>query len=309
MSAETHDRGPFGGITDDRQTDDFGATDETRALPRVAGLLFALLVVASVYVGWRISPESHLTAESGMGYALGIVGACLMVLMLSYSARKRFRFMRRLGAVRHWFRAHMILGVIAPVCILYHANFHLGSFNSNIALGSMLLVAASGLVGRFIYKQIHHGLYGARATLETLDSEGARTTQQLSELFPFVSHLQEELRLAETRSHQHPRGYLAGMIYVLWFGIWTRWIRMRLTRRASRALREASRREGWTRARRRQFQQDAKMFIGAYLRTCRKVVSLNLFDRLFALWHVVHLPFFAMMLVAATVHVVAVHLY
>jgi len=313
MSAETHDRGSFravaDGVFDDARTDEFATAEKPHAMSRIGGFLFAVLVLASVYVGWRNSPEAHLTAKFGLGYALGIVGASLMVLMLSYSARKRLRFMRRWGAVRHWFKAHMILGIIAPVCILYHANFGLGSFNSNVALGSMLLVAASGLVGRFIYKRIHHGLYGARATLETLGEERGRTIQQLGEIFPYVSSLQERLRLAETRAHRPPGGYIGGLLHVFWIGFWTRWVGMRLSWGIARALRQAARREGWSRARLRQLQRRADAFVAAYLGTCRKVASLNLFDRLFALWHVVHLPFFAMMLVAAVVHVVAVHLY
>lgn len=282
---------------------------KTHILSRLAAFLFALLIGATLYTGWRNSPEAHLTAESGLGYALGIVGASLMVLMLSYSARKRFRFMRRWGALRHWFRAHMILGIVAPVCILYHANFGLGSFNSNIALGAMLLVAASGMVGRFIYKRIHHGLYGARATLESLASKRTQEFEQLSELFPYVSNLENRLHLARTRAHDHPRGYIGGLLYVLWFGVWTRWVGMRLSWRISRALGRASRRQGWTSGERRQRRRNARIFVSAYLGTCRKVASLDLFDRLFALWHVVHLPFFAMMLVAAAVHIVAVHLY
>ena len=55
--------------------------------------------------------------------------------------RKRFRFLQILGATRHWFRLHMIFGLLGPLLILYHSNFHLGSFNSRVAFYAMLLVA------------------------------------------------------------------------------------------------------------------------------------------------------------------------
>jgi hypothetical protein len=41
----------------------------------------------------------------------------------------------------------------------------------------------------------------------------------------------------------------------------------------------------------------------------RRVKELSTYERLFALWHVLHLPLFFMLLVAGIVHVIAVHLY
>jgi hypothetical protein len=67
-----------------------------------------------LYDGWRNRGDNYLTAESGLGYALGIVGGSMMFTMLLYTARKKIRFMRRLGALKHWFRAHMVFGVLPP---------------------------------------------------------------------------------------------------------------------------------------------------------------------------------------------------
>jgi hypothetical protein len=39
------------------------------------------------------------------------------------------------------------------------------------------------------------------------------------------------------------------------------------------------------------------------------VVEFAAFERLFSLWHALHLPLFLMLLVAGVVHVVAVHVY
>jgi hypothetical protein len=41
----------------------------------------------------------------------------------------------------------------------------------------------------------------------------------------------------------------------------------------------------------------------------RRVAELGTYERLFAFWHLLHLPLFFMLLVAGIVHVVAVHLY
>ncbi|HET8709864.1 MAG TPA: hypothetical protein VFM32_00705, partial [Spongiibacteraceae bacterium] len=112
---------------------------------------FAVAVLAALVYGWQHRDEYYLTAEHGIGYALGIIGGSMMLLLLLYPLRKRLSFMGRWLPLRHWFRTHMILGVIGPLCILYHCNFHLGAANSNIALLCMGLMVGSGLIGRYIY--------------------------------------------------------------------------------------------------------------------------------------------------------------
>ena len=74
--------------------------------------------------------------------------------------RKRLASLKILGSVSAWSRIHMMLGVIGPALILLHANFKLGSLNSNVALLAMLTVAGSGLVGRYLYSRIHLAFTG-----------------------------------------------------------------------------------------------------------------------------------------------------
>ena len=51
------------------------------------------------------------------------------------------------------------------------------------------------------------------------------------------------------------------------------------------------------------------MLVKAYCRHMRHAAYLTFFERLFALWHIVHMPLFMLMVVAAGIHIVAVHLY
>ena len=109
--------------------------------------------------------EEYFTAESGTGYYLGIVGGAFMLLLLLYPLRKTKRFMRGLGPIKYWFRAHMILGILGPVLVLYHANFQLGSMNSRVVLLLAFSSPGSGLFGRYFYTKVHYGLYGRKAGL------------------------------------------------------------------------------------------------------------------------------------------------
>ncbi len=55
-----------------------------------AGLGYGLAAL-SIVVGFKLSEGYFLTAESGLGYALGIIGGSLMLALLLYPLRKRYR--------------------------------------------------------------------------------------------------------------------------------------------------------------------------------------------------------------------------
>ena len=44
-------------------------------------------------------------------------------------------------------------------------------------------------------------------------------------------------------------------------------------------------------------------------RTVRRAATLGVYERLFSLWHVLHVPLFVILVLTAIIHVVAVHLY
>jgi len=271
-------------------------------------LSFTLLLLLLLW-GWRTNLEDYITAESGVGYALGIIGGVLMLLLLIYPLRKRLRWMRRLGPQRAWFRMHMIFGLVGPLCILYHCNFHLGSLNSNIALFCMLLVAGSGLVGRYFYAKIHYGLYGSMTTLKDLKQDQEFSREQLEGVLEQAPALRQRLLDYETTALSKPRGVLQGMLRLLSIGLRTHWLHARALSSIRRSLRQAAKAEGWERKEYRRQHREARRFLTAWLGAIRRVVELGLYERLFALWHVLHLPLFFMMIITAIFHVIAVHMF
>ena len=128
--------------------------------------LLSISMIAALFFGWQHRDDNYLSAETGTGYTLGIVGGSLMLVLLLYPLSKRIELLTRFIPIRYWFGIHMLFGIIGPVLILFHSNFQTGSTNSTVALTCMLLVAGSGIIGRYIYTRIHHGLYGTRVTLK-----------------------------------------------------------------------------------------------------------------------------------------------
>jgi len=274
----------------------------------VAGV-FAVLTVVALYAGWRFPTERYITPERGVGYALGIIGGSMMLLLFLYSARKRFRWLGFLGAVSGWFRFHMVLGILGPLCILYHSNFSLGAANSNVALFSMLTVAGSGLVGRYIYSRIHLGLYGRKTSLGELrdGAEGLRVhTGAVSFLPELVARLERaEQRLLATGPHLPLLGFLKPL-FLASNAMLARW---RLRAYVRSTLRAAARTSPAIAQHRRRLRKLAGAYIDQRLTATRRVAEFQAYERLFSLWHALHLPLIFMLIVAAVVHIVAVHVY
>ncbi|NNJ71993.1 MAG: hypothetical protein HKP09_02300, partial [Enterobacterales bacterium] len=149
-------------------------------IQNAAFYLYVMSIVIILGLGWSLRNEYWLNAEYGAGYAFGIIGGVLMLMLLLYPVRKHWRRARNWFHIKHWFRMHMILGILGPVLILFHSNFHIGSLNSTIALTCMLLVASSGLIGRYAYRKVHRGLYGERVRFSELTKEYTEQKEHLS---------------------------------------------------------------------------------------------------------------------------------
>lgn len=271
--------------------------------------LFILAVGVMLYLGWRTRAEQYLTAESGLGYLLGIVGSAMMILLLLYPLRKRLRFMRWLGATKHWFRIHMILGILGPAIIIFHANFRLGSFNSRITLMSMLLVVCSGLIGRYIYSKIHFSLYGRRMNLVELREMTEDDRRRLIAALPFAPELKERLLVYERSVLKPPRTLLHSAARILLFRIRT-WFARGATRRiVKRGLKRHAVDAGWTKREQLSHAKEAYEYLSVYFATARQIVGLGFYERMFALWHVLHVPLFILLILTAVMHVIAVHMY
>ena len=238
---------------------------------RAPSLLFGSIVISVLAWGWFERREYWYSADHGLGYAFGITGLSLMGLLLLYPLRKHWQPMARLFPIRYWFRMHMVLGIVGPTFILFHANFNQGSINSSVALYSMLLVAGSGLVGRYVYTRIHRGLYGEAIRYSDLVME--------FDLAGSVGRGAVDDRIAAIKSRLDSNtGSTVGLLFTM--------VALR-----HRAAKTADARE-------------AQVFAAL-----SRMASLRAFSRLFSMWHVLHLPIFFMMLITAAVHVVVVHMY
>jgi hypothetical protein len=268
--------------------------------------LAMLATVALLVWGYRFPTDRYITPQTGVGYALGILGGSAMLLLLVYPARKRVRALAFLGTTKNWFQAHMVLGVVGPVLVLFHSNFSLGATNSNVALACMLVVSGSGLFGRYFYTRIHHGLHGRRASLAEMKdyAEKLRWVTTNVEFLPdLVARIEAEEHAIVTSCEKLPL-----LLRPPACAIAVSLARRRLRRYVRQSLND-SRPTSPGHAHRRGLLGTASGYIDDRLSATRRVVEFSSFERLFSLWHALHMPLFLMLLIAGVVHVVAVHVY
>lgn len=269
---------------------------------------YALTIIA-LGIGWLLRDYGLINAEEGLGYWLGIVGGSMMLVLILYPLRKRIRALQFLGRTTHWFRVHMILGVIGPVLVLYHSNFQLGSFNSRVALYCMLLVAGSGVIGRHIYAGIHSGLYGQKTSLGELRKQLDDSLQQSEGMASFLPDFSAKLHALSTEAQGDSiTGALSMRSSAIWmFRKYVVWFSLRRTARAEiqqRAETSAAVAQNVVK-----LQKATSKYTRSFVNLVGRVAQFTLYERLFSLWHVLHMPLFFMMVISALLHVLAVHMY
>ena len=269
----------------------------------IASLLFFMMVTAILIQGWTLRENHFIEAEHGVGYLMGIVGGSMMLLLLLYPLRKRILALAFLGPIKHLFRLHMIFGVLGPTLIVFHSNFQWGALNSNVALFCMLIVAFSGLLGRYIYSRIHNGLYGSQLTVQQLQDESKWSLGQLVEK-NYFPQLEQHLHAYEAEAKQVSVGVLSPVRIPL-FTIKSLLVYRQLLQQCKRSIHK----EVEDKKLRRLLLLRTRINLNSYFGAVRRIAEFSFYQRMFAFWHVLHLPLFVMMIITGIVHVIAVHMY
>jgi hypothetical protein len=286
-------------------------------------LLFIAIVGVITVAGYFVLyPQTLFKPGERMfdtGYNLGLAGGIMMLAMLLYSARKRFRFLENWGPLPIWFRWHMVLGILGPMTIIFHSTYHVyipyihptGSPNAAVAMFSMLIVSASGTFGRFFYTKIHHGLYGRLSTVHEIENELAQSGDVKS-TFAFAPEVEKALEQFRTRAENSARQPGIMIMNFISIGFQARMLSRSLSAEISRMLRTQATEKHFSTAQRAEMEiqvHDYRKTIESYLFAVRDVAQFATYERMFSWWHIFHIPLVYMMVFSAFYHVYAVHAY
>jgi hypothetical protein len=283
-----------------------GTSRVRRWLWITATIVLTALLLALVQL---VIYEHLYTAGDAIGYNLGLAGGIAMLILLLYPLRKRVRMMTRWGGMANWFRYHMALGIIGPLLIVFHSTFRIGSMNARVALYSMLLVFASGIIGRFVYRHIHAGLYGRRLTLAETEADRETSANEMGELAGWVPEMGTRLAEFQQSAMRKLPGAAARTWRFVSLRLRGRAVSASLYRLASAKLKETAREQHWGPATLAHYRRQAGEKMNAYVSAVCSAAQFSVWERLFSLWHVAHVPFVYLMVICGVVHVVAVHMY
>ena len=262
--------------------------------------IVVLVTIWLSYQGWsyyatdlteRFYHDTHdLMKPSGvLGHGYGIVGTLLVLIgVFSYIARKRYRFLHKYGRLKHWLEFHIFLCTLGPILILFHTAFKFGGIVS-ISFWSMVLVVASGVIGRFIYIQIPRTIEGRELSLNEVQELKSNLEQLLLQAYGLPDELYYEILAAlEAPSYQSGSGLLGGIIQ-------KHLADRRALRKVARMLKKAGISKGDI--------KKIKVALSSEMTLDNRIARLQTMQKLFRYWHVAHLPFAIIMLIIMVIHV------
>jgi len=235
-------------------------------------------------------PDHDLFKPSGLfGHGLGIIGTFLIVFgVFSYMARKRYRFLSRFGRLKNWLEFHIFLCVLGPIMILFHTAFKFGGIVS-ISFWSMVVVVASGVIGRFIYLQIPRTIEGRELSLNEVKEMKSDMDASIKNRYNLDVTVYNSLLDYVRVNTQHTTENL-------------------MTRPIRKFFEDKKRLKGLKRNLRKNKLSETK--IKQVVKLLKNEISLNnkierlqTMQSLFKYWHIAHLPFALIMLVIMIIHV------
>ena len=262
----------------------------------IVGFAFILLLINGLEyyragLEERAFSSDHDTLKpSGLlGHGLGIFGSLFIIIgVSSYMARKRYRFMSRMGLVKHWLEFHIFLCTLGPVLILFHTAFKFGGLVA-VSFWSMVAVFLSGIAGRFIYLQIPRSIEGRELDL----NEVRALKSNLTEILKNSYRLEEDgyikiLESVEKKTVSSSRYLLVSLIR-----------NYKDDRKSIHSvIRELKRKN----LHGKDFRKIVYL-VKTDIRLSRRIERLDSMKNLFRYWHVAHLPFALVMLLIMVIHV------
>ncbi len=227
-----------------------------------------------------------LRPSGPVGQTLGVLGALLMAVPFFYMLRKRLAWLSRLGGVRSWLEVHIFCGIVGPVLVTFHTSFKFNGIVST-AYWSMVIVALSGFVGRYLYVRIPRRLQGQELTEREIAASMQGIHQELSWRLPPT--LSDRFDAVERRITEECR---RGSVLA------TAWTRVRLERELV-ALERSCEAANLSSADVHEAIRLGRERLGLAVR----IAYLEKTKRLFALWHVFHLPLVYLMFVVVALHI------
>ena len=275
-------------------------TPPRRGLLLLVTLLGAVAVWGAPY--YSLPPEERVRSPmhiwlrpSGyIGQSAGILSLAVMLFLWLYPLRKRWRWLAFTGSLAAWLDVHVVVALVLPLLVAIHSAWR---FDGLIGLGvlSMMIVWASGIVGRYLYTRIPRGKAGIELTREEI----AEYRKQL------LGKIAARVRLdsattAATLSQASASRRVVGLIPAVRQMFRDQRARRRALKRLRATLAAATPRLS------REEKREVLSLAEREMTLAQEASLLDATQQLFRLWHVLHRPVALAALGAVIIHVAVV---
>jgi hypothetical protein len=243
-------------------------------------------------------PWHHLLRPSGaIGQSAGIAAFLIFVFLWLYPLRKKYRRLAFTGSVGKWLDVHVTSALLLPLLLAIHAAWHSDGV-IGLGLVAMLVVIASGVVGRYLYVRIPRAKSGVELSRDEVSGARRDLLERLAASTGQSPEAIEEA-LALPTAGSGSRSVPAA----LW---------LMVTNDLTRARRRADLRRRWKVAAATSGSLEGRALDEAVMLADREMAlqqqarMLEATHRVFKFWHVAHRPFAVTALIAVAIHIVVV---
>jgi hypothetical protein len=256
----------------------------------------------------RLPMSVYFKPSGYVGQSAGVLALLIFVFLWLYPLRKRFRQLAWTGTMAKWLDIHILTALGMPLLLTLHAAWN---FRGLIGLGfwSMMIVVASGIVGRYLYMRIPRSQAGVALTKEEVAKRRADILQQIADaLQQDVASIEKSLAIGVTPPARQSLWVSFMMLVMADFQRW------RMSRELRRRWKAMLRNSSFSfRVQRQKRVASERAALGKAVRLANKEMALeqqakmlDATNSVFSFWHVAHRPFAVTAGIAVIVHVAVV---
>ena len=112
----------------------------------IFGATAAALAASAAYLVYSVLSANGPRAGSAVGLTFAFAGTALIVFECLLGARKKYPA-SPIGRVSTWLRAHIWLGLLSFLLILFHAGFRWGQGLAFLLMWLFVIIVVSGVLG------------------------------------------------------------------------------------------------------------------------------------------------------------------